>query len=60
MSRSEPGRVEVEYRVTISVPDPEGDGFPPDGVPSEDEVRLAIYRGVDSIDTEDAVEVQRT
>ncbi len=52
-------RVEVVYTVTISVPDPEGEGFPADGVPSESEVKMAIYRGVDSIDTEDAVEVQR-
>lgn len=46
-------RSDVTYEVTISVPDSS------DGIPTEEEIKMAIYRGVRDIDTPHAVEVVR-
>lgn len=48
-------RVEFEYRVLISVPVEHG--IVAEG-PSELEIKRAIYRGVDIVDSEDAVDVE--
>lgn len=47
-------RSEAVYEVTVSMPEKDFPGFP-----TEREIQMAIYRGIDDVDSADAVEVVR-
>lgn len=51
-----PEYTDVTYTVTLTLREDHAEAA---GVPSEDEMRRAIYRGIDLVSSEDAIFVER-